>query len=153
MKNKFIFSLKLSIGGTIGIFIAVLICSMIFDSLTYHKATLLAGSSIVPTFVGWFMGTIIYNLLPTNSYFKLVCSGVVGYAVLDLLYYFTAEPINGVTAYSINLSEGVLPRLPSRAAGIFIGLSLSYLLDLLIKKFRPKNNPTGKEEKKKEGCP
>jgi len=147
VKNKFTYSLTLSIGGTIGIFIAVLICSMIFDSLTYPEATLLAGSSIVPTFVGWFVGTIMYNLLPTNIYFKLGISGVVGYTVLNLLYYFTAEPVNGVTAFSINLSESILPHLFSGAIGIFIGLSLSHLL---MKKLRPKKKSA--VETKRRSC-
>ena len=151
MKDKFIFSLAVSSGGTIGILIVMLICSMIFDSLTYHEATLLAGSSIMPTFVGWFVGTIMYNILPTNSYFKLVISGVVGYILLILLYYFTAKPISGVTAFSVNLSESIFPHLLSGSTGIFIGLSLSYLLNLFIKKRRPKNNSTGKG--KNESCP
>ncbi|MBL0717294.1 MAG: hypothetical protein JJV89_04525 [Desulfosarcina sp.] len=58
---------------------------------------------------------------------------------------------SGVTAFSVNLSESIFPHLLSGSTGIFIGLSLSYLLNLFIKKRRPKNNPTGKG--KKESCP
>jgi xanthine/uracil permease len=145
MKDIFNLAIELSIGGAIGFFTAVMFCSLSFDPLSYHEATFLAGSSIVPCFAGWFIGSIIYSSLRIKKYFRLVISVVVGTIIFFLLYYYKAEPVNGVTVLSIDLSKAFFPQLFGITIGVIIGLSLVHVL---LKKFVPKYNEANSADAK-----
>jgi hypothetical protein len=60
---------------------------------------------VIPCFIGWCVGIVLYCSLKVSNYFRFTISLVTGLTDMYLTYYFTAEPVNGFTTFDINFTE------------------------------------------------